>query len=469
MLPLKKEVRLHYWGKLWKPNSIQWIAHKEREKGTQFVGIVGGSRSGKSVWLINEVIDLCLRYPGFIALLSRWTDDATQTIIRPLFYDIARGHYHPDILGNWRAAEFCQELANGSKVYIKGLKSGDDTNRYAKFDGLSLGAYAISQAEELPKDVWDRLKTRLSQPNVPRHGIFELNPTSKDHYLHAEFEVEESPNHKLFHASVYDNKMNLPPGYIEDLEREYPAGHPLRHRLLEGAWGLTARGEPVIGPIFSPELHIRENEYDPKLPMILSYDPGVQHPALVWAQMTPQGHLRVLDTLLGSDVFADEFFAEGLQRMSDTFGHVTQLLACADRASQQRHGNSPKTEWDILREHLRPWGVEPKVGVVASKQFLIQRYASRFTRLIDKRPAIEFHPRCEYLIEAMSGGWVWQPPTEARPNTRLPKQDGWYEHGADALLYIDMHFGPGIRTIRPVRDDLDIEKKPKRRATAAGW
>lgn len=468
MLPRQNELRLRYFGKLWLPNRVQWAAHQAVQRGVQQVGIVGGSRSGKSVWLINEILDLCLRHPKYIALLARYTDDATQRIIKPLFYEIVRDHYDPKILGKWYASEFCQELINGSRIYIQGLKSGDDTNRYAKFDGLSLGAYAISQAEEVPKDFWDRLKTRLSQQSVPRHALFELNPTTKDHYLHEEFEVAPDESRALLHASVYDNAANLPPEYIEEMEREYPVGHPLRHRLLEGAWGLTARGEPVIGPIFNRELHVKENVYDPKLPMILSYDPGFQHPALVWAQMTSQGHLRVLDNMLGSDAYADEFFHEALHKMRETFGEVTRVVACADRASQQRHGNAPKTEWDIFYEFLKPWRIVPATGIVASKQFLIQRFASRFSRLIGGRPAIEFHPRCDYLIEAMSGGWVWKPPTEARPNSRLPMADGWYEHGCDALLYIDMHFGPGIRTMRPI-DDVEREPRKRQRVTAAGW
>lgn len=434
------------------------------------MGIAGGSRSGKSVWLINEIIDLCLRYPGFNALLSRWTDDATKTIIQPLFYEIAKSHYHPDILGEWKAKEERQLFANGSSVYIKGLKSGDDANRYSKFDGLSLGAYAISQAEELPKDVWDRVKTRLSQLDVPRHGLFELNPTTRDHFLHEEFEESAKPDHRIFHASMYDNASNLPAGYVDEMEREYPPGHPLRRRLIEGGWGLTARGEPVIGSnLFNAALHVKEFELDPELPLILSYDPGFQHPALTWAQVTPKGHLRVLHSLLGQDVYADEFFAEAFQSQHDLFGAVEELRACADRASQQRRGNSPKTEYDIFNEHLRPWGVTALTGVVASKQFLIQRFAARFTRIFEGEPAILFHPRCEILIEAMSGGWVWKAPTEVRPNQRLPMADGYYEHGADTLLYIDMHFGPGIRKMERIKP---INEKPQykhRRRTAAGW
>ena len=48
------------------------------------------------------------------------------------------------------------ELVNGSRVYIRGLKTQDQTNRYSKFRGLTLSRVYIDQAEEIPKDVYGR-------------------------------------------------------------------------------------------------------------------------------------------------------------------------------------------------------------------------------------------------------------------------------------------------------------------------
>lgn len=452
-----------------RPNPKQWEAHLAAKAlaGTGkigFVGIAGASGSGKSVWLIEETLYWLLSRPGLHALLSRWTDDATERIIQPLFYDIVRTYYPPEILGRWHSDERYQEFINGSRLYIHGLKSSDENNRYTKFDGYSLGLYAVSQAEEIPADIWDRLRTRLRQPgDYPRLGLFELNPTTKDHHLYAEFVERADAAHVMVHASMYDNAANLPPGYIEAAERDYPPGHPLRRRLIEGGWGLAARGDPVIGMgLFNPDLHVREVAFDAELPLILSYDPGFQHPALVWVQMTPDGQLRVLDCLLGTDVYADEFFAQAFQRQREVLGEPREVWACADRAAEQRHGSSTRTEWDIFREHLRPWGVTPLTGIVASKQYLIQRLAARFTRLVRGQPAIVFHPRCEYLIDAVAGGWVWKPETEARPAPRAP-QENYYSHGMDALLYVEMHFGPSVRKPRLARGEEETAPRRVRR------
>jgi len=441
-----------------------------------YVGVVGASRSSKSVLLINELIDHCLRHPGYAALLSRWTDEATQSILRPLFYEIANNHYNPAILGEWIAKEERQFFVNGSSVCIKGLKSGDDTNRYAKFDGLSLSGVYISQAEELPRDVFERLKTRLSASGSSRLFFFELNPVMKNHYIFKEFEEHNGYHppldHRFFHASVYDNAENLPEGYIEGLERAYPPGHPLRHRLIEGKWGMETAGDPIIGPnLFNPDLHIKEVEFDPQWPLLLSYDPGFRHPALTWAQLDGDQQLRILDAMVGTDVDADTFFFNAFSRQNEITGRVKEVRACADKASEQRRGSSTRTEWDIFRDHLRPWGVHPVTGIVASKQYLIQKLAGRFTRLVRGKPAIIFHPRCEYLIEAMMGGWVWRQPTELRPTAQTPV-DNYYAHGADTLTYLEMHFGPGIRIVEKVRAEVDEDyraRAPRRRASHAGY
>lgn len=739
MVVRSETIELPYFGRLWKPNSKQWLIHTVIEDrlarfSVAYIGVIGASRSSKSVLLVNEVVDKCLRYPSYTCLLSRWTDDSTQSIIRPLFYEIVNDHYHSSILGvpqgyqgpplsdkGWSAREERQFFTNGSSVYIKGLKcvapearvltadlvwiraneivvgtellaveevvlaggkrhvfpskvtaverqrrervrvvtdkgdvvvsaehpflasrprgrrtnvplwreantlqpgdkikffsrpwsarrdwkagwlagiadgegslvaekgvklsiaqsegpladeinnalqqygvaarkygvvvqrkarwqfeftgcervarflgecrplrllakwkqiprplplnggatvlrvepisrgsviafsteaktfvvegfvshnSGDDVNRYAKFDGHSLAGVFVSQAEELPKDVFDRLKTRLSLPGFPRLFLFEMNPVMSDHYIWKEFEERSGyvlpADHAFFHVSMYDNAENLPDGYIESMEHQYPPGHPLRHRLIEGKWGLTARGTPIIGSnLFNPDLHIKEIEFDPNWPLLLSYDPGFQHPCLTWAQLDGDNQLRILDCMLGSEIDADSFFFAAFARQNETIGRVKEVRACADKASEQRHGVSTRTEWDIFREHLRPWNVTPLTGIVASKQFLMQRLAARFTRLVRGRPAIVFHPRAEYLIESMMGGWVWRAPTDLRPTPNTPL-DNYYAHGADTLTYLEMHFGPGIRAIEKIgpRDDDDRPRPPRRRATASGY
>lgn len=475
MLPrVQKKIFRYFNGR--SPNKKQWEAHEAVRRIVEsskvgFVGIAGASGSGKTVWLIEEVIYYLLTCPGLHALLARWTDDATERIIQPMFFDIVNTYYTHEILGKWHSNERYQEFINGSRLYIHGLKSSDENNRYAKFDGYSLGLYAISQAEEIPKDIWDRLKTRLRQPgDYPRVGLFELNPATRDHFLYKEFVENADDCHVIIHASMYDNAANLPPGYIEAAERDYPPGHPLRRRLIEGGWGLTTKGDPVIGTgLFNPDLHVAEVQFDENLPLIISYDPGFRHPALVWAQMTVHGQLRVLDCMQGDNVYADDFFHEAFQRQRDLFGVPKEIWACADKAAEQRKGPSTRTEWDIFKDHLRPWGVLPKTGVVASKMYLIQRLASRFTRLVKGKPAIVIHPRCQLLIEALGGGWVWRPATDARPTPRQPV-DNIYAHTCDALLYIEQHFGPAVRRPRQAIDEDDQPERPrKRRVTAAGY
>ena len=64
----------------------------------------------------------------------------------------------------WHSEEHYDELQNGSRVYLMGLRSGEpQSNPYVKFIGLTLAGIYIDQAEELEehKDIYQQLKSRL--------------------------------------------------------------------------------------------------------------------------------------------------------------------------------------------------------------------------------------------------------------------------------------------------------------------
>src|SRR6185503_4661085 len=103
-------------------------------------------------------------YPGINGLLCRYTQDDLDAQLRPEFYKLCP----PDWLSHWGCDEDSQSLKNGSRLYLRALRSSDEATRYGKFRGLTLGFFGLDQGEELPADMWEELKARPSQPGTPQ-------------------------------------------------------------------------------------------------------------------------------------------------------------------------------------------------------------------------------------------------------------------------------------------------------------
>jgi hypothetical protein len=111
-----------------------------------------------------KVLTWLLDWPGMHWLLSRWSDEDTRTKLKPLWRKVL---LEAEVTYAWNSQEKYDALPGGSRAYIFGLKTQDTTSRYAKFRGLTLGGIYVDQTEELPYDVHEDLKGRLSQPGVP--------------------------------------------------------------------------------------------------------------------------------------------------------------------------------------------------------------------------------------------------------------------------------------------------------------
>jgi hypothetical protein len=158
----------------------------------------------------------------------------------------------PDFLSSW--------FPNGSLVYVRGLKPSEGASLFSKFAGLNLALIYLDQPEEIPHSVFQALKARLSQPGYPHEMYLSPNPPEEDHWLAEEFPLADSfaedvvckPNYRYIRTTVYDNRENLDPEYVPQLEADYPEGHVLRRRFIEGRRGLSVEGTPVYKGYFQP-------------------------------------------------------------------------------------------------------------------------------------------------------------------------------------------------------------------------
>lgn len=419
---------------------------------TRYLDIEGAIRSSKTTIGLWKVINACLEHPGMRWLVCRWTDDAVNSTVKPLLMLILRQiraafTWHPD--------EHRLELPNGSWIYIRGLRASEDTNRFGKFRGLTLSGVLLDQAEEAPEDIYLELKGRLSQPGYPHQMILTPNPPGEDHWLAKEFPEDNSREaHKLIRLALYDNAHNLDAGYIAQLERDYPPGHPMRRRLIEGRRGLNVRGKPVYAGYFDRDRQVQPLLLNPSVPLLVSIDFGHHHPCALFHQFLPWGALHWLGGVMGEDLFIEDFAPIIGQYRAQWFPSAHDVWVCCDPAgSHQNSQGTKKNGVTVLRENgLSPRWIDssnqPEVRVYAIETLAGYMRRDRF-RIDPKRWAIvgTTDAKCpsSFAIDGLDAGYVWDERTRRTAggkNLQLPLKDGFYEHAMNAGEYGVINFGP---------------------------
>lgn len=186
----------------------------------------GGFGCGKSLMLILKAVSYCLSFPGNFVLMGRKTyPELRDSLIKEFLVTC------PQELYDYKKSELKATFTNGSEIIFRHL----DKIAENEIRSLNLGSAFIDQAEDIEKGVFHALLGRLRRANVPdasRQIFLSMNPELTWHY--GEFKQNPKPDYELIEASTYENAINLPPGYIENLERSYPEDY--RRQYLLGVW-----------------------------------------------------------------------------------------------------------------------------------------------------------------------------------------------------------------------------------------
>ena len=224
----------------------------------RYQDLEGAVRSGKTTVCLLKVGHRCEVHPGLHAMISRWHQSDTDAQLRARFQELFGDRCQ------WNAREKYFEFPNRSRVYVRGLKPAEGASLFSKFAGLTLGLMYLDQPEELPHEIFQAFKARLSQAGMPNECYLSPNPPDEDHWLADEFPLADTsaedtirrPGYRYMRTTVYDNRANLDPAYIPQLEQDYPAGHVLRRRFIEGRRGLSVVGVPVYTGYFDRARHL---------------------------------------------------------------------------------------------------------------------------------------------------------------------------------------------------------------------
>ncbi len=441
---------------------------------TRLLDIEGAFRAAKTTIGLWKVLNACLAYPGMRWMICRWTDDATFSLLRPVWRSICE---QAGITPVWHGDEQYDALPNGSLVYIRGLKASEETNRYGKFRGLTLGGVYLDQAEEAPHDVFLELAGRLSQKGFPQQLIITPNPPAEDHWIAREFpESNHLKDRKYLRLSIYDNAHNLDPATIAGLEQMYPPGHAKHGPAILGTRGLNVKGQPVYAGAFRRALHVRPTTMNPKLPLLEVLDFGKHHPCVLWSQFDPWGGWTWLGGLMGQDLGLGEFCDLLQTTRADWFPDAAAIHWACDPAGTHANSHGTLTGIDVLRQHgIFPRWVENS-NAPAVRRGCIERTADYMRKRTsvgeaftceDRRWAIvgeRERREVPFAVQALEAGYVWDERTRTTAGGKsivVPLKDGWFEHVMNCAEYTELNFGRGQQTVE------QMERHATRAAQAA--
>lgn len=427
------------------------------------IDVEGAVRSGKTTMCLVKMLHRRQHYAGSYGLIGRFSDGDTDRLLKPLWRAVC---LRAGVGLAWNAEEGYDEMDNGSRVYITGLKTQDQTSRYAKFRGLTLSDIYIDQAEELPHDVWQELGLRLSQNGFPHQFLISPQTVGEDHWIAKEFPHDRAlkPNRAYYALSTHDNAHNLPANYIREMEEAHPPGTPIHSTLILGKRGATVVGDPVYGTpadgsrhgVFLRTRHELPVAYDRRLRLEVGLDFGKHHPCVVMRQVSPVGQVRYLGGILGHDLHLDPFLVEVRRYLSRWFPEPIETVWCADpagvsnpigidmRAMLAAHGIVARFKEDSNSPGARVALIETIAkqmrgrGLDGDEQLRVSNDESHWIR-------ISAHGSVTHrmVADAFEFGYVWDEHmvSVGSKQMRKPKKDGWHEHPMNVVEYLEANFG----------------------------
>ena len=250
----------------------------------------------------------------------------------------------------------------------------------------------------------DVLDARLRDTSMPNQALMTTTLDDPSTWMYERFHT--NVDHKVtevIYASTYDNKHNLPDGYIDRLKSNY--SKQLYKRMVLCKW-VTLDAEMVYYA-FGRSYNVDESvEYDKRLPICWTHDfnIGVGKPA-----SSALCQIKKMTNFLGEVELGLIVFDEIIMETSDTNDVIKEFqsrypnkeeytIIYGDASGSSRDTRSKTTDYQILND---AGFVEQRVP--KKNPPIRERHNNMNRLLLDSRGVtrVLIHPRCKVLIKGL--------------------------------------------------------------------
>lgn len=436
---------------------MRWATErlKTRTGGIPVLYLQHGVRSGGTRAVLNVVLARLCNEPGVRVLITRHELVSLRASVMETVFEILPSEMIVE--RNHTEHRYVVAQADGGR----GTLFFCGTNEETKLGSTEFGVISMHEAHEISERQYRFVKNRATQAGHYGMVLMEGNPPPASHWLNRLTDPHSlgfDPDITRVELSTLENWTNLDPSYRQSLE-QMPAAW--RQRYLLGKTASLPSGTPVYES-FVESFHVRETFLIPDRPVLRFWDFGFRNPSCLWAQQDHDYRLLVhrewMPTFTPRDVFIEGVKARTLE----CFGS----RACrdiGDPAAAQRDPEGIST-LRRLQEHgieleFRPSTYEDRISLINRK----------LSDAPQGRPTIVVNPRCQVLIEGLTGGYHFEELTEGMRVTgqkELPFKDGWFEHLCNAFEYgmVNLYLGTSPAGVARRQE----EARQQRRALGAG-
>ncbi len=214
--------------------------------------LAGGSRSGKTVVLIQAAVIRALKAPGSRHAVLRFRfGHARQSIALETLPWVLKNCF-PGVQYELNRSDWFVQLPGGSEIWIGGL---DDKDRTEKILGREFATIFLNECSQIPYASRNMAVTRLAQrvedrargTDLALKMYYDENPPDKGHWTYKLFKLKVDPdtkrpladpdNYAFLQLNPDDNREHLPGEYFEALDA---LPERLRKRFKEGLFRESA-------------------------------------------------------------------------------------------------------------------------------------------------------------------------------------------------------------------------------------
>lgn len=368
--------------------------------------------------------------------------------------------------GEWRETEKKFTLRFDDvecEVLFRPLDTPEDVARVLS---LEVTFAIIDEFVEIPRQIIDALSARCGRyPSAIMGGATNWgmwgssNPSTEDNwwfdYLH-NAEVHIQPGERVdaiaklglvernaryfLQPSGFDdaaeNVENLPGRRDYYVNQAKGKSEAWVAQFLKAQWGFSIAGKPVV-PTFQSQLHLSKGglKYNPHLPIIGGFDPGLGGSAMIFGQEDIDGRLVVLGELIQVGFGTTRFVSERLRPYLRRRFPDSDFIVAPDPAAGNRAQNDEKTAVDILKKYY-PVKIETN-NRLPLRLDAIEHFT---TRLVEGKPALIIDEKeCPILVRALKGGWRYALDKHEQAKSDTPEKNP-YSHPGDAFGYLARYF-----------------------------
>jgi hypothetical protein len=201
----------------------------------------------------------------------------------------------------------------------------------------------------------------------------------------------------------------------------------------------TFEGRPIIGN-WERNIFVKKFEYDPESAIYMGVDFGSEVCCALFAQYLPITgfdfkQLRFIDEILLRNSDTPSLAKAMIERLKIMYTKAwdhRNIKVFPDPAGHQRRETTSDKSQNTSIKILTRAGLpikSKKIGVPESTS-LTQALFGQVAP--NGEPAALVHPRCDYTIRVLAGGWRF-PDKDVGTNSGHPLKDGEFDHGGDCV------------------------------------